>query len=112
MFPFFGFDREQLFKEGQQKGGRTMFQTQAGLLLVDAANTTLRSTFFEEWAACAANDDCLLPDKVTIDKSPRGALAVHNISGHRVFRRVSEWGVVCVLCLALVFPIGTPHWMA
>lgn len=87
MFPYFGFDREWLFRNQYKPGGPgVMSQTQAGLMLVDAANTTMRETFFQEWADCAANDDCLIPDKVIIDKRPPHALAIFNISGHRVFR--------------------------
>jgi hypothetical protein len=86
MFPFFGFDREKLFHEGLGRAGRVMRQTQAGLMLVDASNTTMRDTFFTEWADCAANDDCLIPDKIRINKRPGSPLAIHNISGHRVFR--------------------------
>lgn len=87
MFPFFGFDREWLFYNQHKPGGPgVMRQTQAGLMLVDAANSTMRRTFFQEWADCAANDDCLIPDKIKIDKRAEGLVALYNISGHRVFR--------------------------
>lgn len=89
MFPFFGVDREELFLNQHKKGSSgTMRQVQAGLMLVDAANSTMRRTFFQEWADCAANDDCLIPDKVQINKTAGQALAIHSINGTRVFRLV------------------------
>jgi len=86
MFPYFGFNRESLFNESRKRGGRVMKQIQAGLMMVDASNVTLRDSLFTEWAACAANDDCLIPDKVKINKKPGHPLAIHNISGVRVYR--------------------------
>lgn len=88
MFKYFGFDREKLFRdERKARGNGIMRQVQAGLMLVDASNTTMRNTFFKEWADCAANDDCLLPGKVRINKfPPQRPLAIHNISGIRVFK--------------------------
>jgi hypothetical protein len=89
MFPFFGFDREEMYRnQNQRKPGAPgiMRQTQAGLMLVDASNTTMRNTFFQEWADCAANDDCLIPGKMKINKQVGGAIALFNISGHRIFK--------------------------
>ena len=87
MYPFFGYDREALYHEQNRgKGPGIMKQVQAGLMLVDASNTTMRNTFFKEWADCAANDDCLLPDNITINKSPGHALNIHTINGGRVFK--------------------------
>lgn len=63
MYPFFGFDREEDYHSRDK-----MKQTQAGLLMVDAKNATIRDTFFTEWAACAANPACLTPDNITTNK--------------------------------------------
>lgn len=40
-------------------------------MLVDAANATLRDTFIEEWAACAENYACLIPDNIVIPKASK-----------------------------------------
>lgn len=62
-------------------------QVQAGLLFVDAANITMRETFFRPWADCANNDDCLIPDDIHIRKGTQLTfLKNYTIEGHRVFR--------------------------
>ena len=61
-----------------------------GLLFVDAANTTMRDTFFTEWAACAHNYDCLIPDNIQIDKRSKHYLSkkytIEEYGGVRVFK--------------------------
>ena len=86
MFNYFNVDRTSLFKQ-QRSGGNVMSQVQAGLLLVDAANATMRENFFRPWADCANNDDCLIPDDIQIRKgSQLTLLKNYSIRGHRVFR--------------------------
>ncbi len=96
MFPFFGFNRTRLFEEsmlGPPRLRKVMKQVQAGLLLVDATNSTMRDTFFTEWANCADNYDCLIPDNITIDKNSHPLLSnMYMVEeyGARVFRRVCD----------------------
>lgn len=35
--------------------------TQSGLLLIDTSNRTVRDLFFQKWADCARNTDCISP---------------------------------------------------
>ena len=66
-------------------------QVQAGLLFVDAANVTMRETFFRPWADCANNDDCLIPDDIQIKKGFQlPFLKNYSIEGQRVFRCVTQ----------------------
>lgn len=61
-----------------------------GLLFVDAGNTTMRDSFFSEWAACADNYDCLIPDNIQIDKRSKHYLlnkyTIEEYGGVRVFK--------------------------
>lgn len=86
MFDYFNVDRLALFRQ-QRNGGAVMNQVQAGLLFVDAENATMRETFFRPWAACANNDDCLIPEDISIRKGVKlSLLNEYSIEGNRVFR--------------------------
>jgi hypothetical protein len=88
MYPFFGFNRTRMYEESivyPVSRRKVLKQIQAGLLLVDAANTAMRDTFFIPWAACADNYDCLIPDNIVIDKRSR-----HRLSNNYT---VEEYGV-------------------
>jgi hypothetical protein len=87
MFEYFNVDRMKLFDE-QRTSGNVMFQVQAGLLFIDAGNATMKETFFKRWAACANNDDCLIPDDIFIKKTSLHLMKNYSIKGHRVFRLV------------------------
>lgn len=70
MYEYFGFNRESDFRTSDK--GR-MKQTQAGLMMFDSLNYTLRDTFFNEWAECATNPACLTPDNIITNKLPPNA---------------------------------------
>ena len=77
--------------EGEEADERnTLRQVQAGLMLVDATNTTMRDSFFTEWAACADNYNCLIPDDIkivkSIEKNPSDKYTIKEYGGKRVFR--------------------------
>jgi hypothetical protein len=103
MYPFFGFNRTQMYEESYiypPQARNTLRQVQAGLLFVDAANTTMRDTFFTEWAACADNYDCLIPDNIQISKQSKFMLSekytVAEYNNARVFRYQDQggWGMM------------------
>jgi hypothetical protein len=98
------YEESTLYPQHQK---HTLRQVQAGLLFVDAANTTMRDTFFTEWAACAHNYDCLIPDNIRIDKHSKHYLSadytIEEYGGARVFRLVVERAVIHALAFIYLF---------
>lgn len=92
MYPFFGFNHTKMYEDSLPGARKSILrQVQAGLLFVDAGNETMRDTFFTEWANCAKNYDCLIPDNIVIakegsfKKSTKASLTVKGY-GTPVFR--------------------------
>lgn len=60
MYKYFDYDREKDYQDILD--GNPLHQIQAGLLLLDCENETMKNKFFEKWVQCANNPDCLTPD--------------------------------------------------
>jgi hypothetical protein len=67
MYPYFNIQRNPL------QAVDDFNQTASGLILIDTTNRTMRDHFFQPWADCARNDDCISPQGVmtfTYSKTP------------------------------------------
>lgn len=67
MYNWFGIDREKDFEEyklysNTSSAGARLMQIQAGLMLVNTLNKTIRDSLFVPWKECADNMECLSPD--------------------------------------------------
>ena len=60
MFPYFNYDRDVEYENSMK--GDPLNQVQAGLLLFDVTNHTLREKLFKPWSECCLNAACLSPD--------------------------------------------------
>lgn len=58
MYSYFGIERRPL------RPYDDFNQTQSGLVLLDTSNRTMRDSFFQKWADCARNEDCISPHGV------------------------------------------------
>jgi len=74
MFPWFGYDREEEVRQWRGRNGFT--QVQAGLLLFDVTNMTVRNNLFNPWAQCCLQAACLSPNNYETHMAGRKPLQI------------------------------------
>jgi hypothetical protein len=87
MYPFFGVDREEEYREGLR--GNPSKQVQSGLMMIDCDNKTIVGDFIKRWVDCCVNIECLAPDGAITHKRAPGLSTDPNMTvanGTRVYR--------------------------